>query len=227
MWIDPELPRARLVGNDGGLDMSYDGGKTWIKLDAQPVGSSTPSPSTWPSPTTSTAACRTTASLKGSSRARPASTSWRSIGGGDGMYVQVDPRDDSTTYWGFQFGFYFRNGQGGRSQVRPRDKLKEPALRYNWQTPILLSSTTRHPLLRRQQALPLARPGRDLDGRSRDDLTAPKPRRRALRHAGHDRRVAERFGLLWAGTDDGYVWVTTTAASTGATSPTACRATAG
>ena len=62
MWIDPELPERVLVGNDGGLDMSYDGGKSWIKLDAQPVGSSTPSPSTWPSPTTSTAACRTTAS---------------------------------------------------------------------------------------------------------------------------------------------------------------------
>ena len=38
MWIDPQHPDHLLIGNDGGADVSYDGGQTWVKVDAQPLG---------------------------------------------------------------------------------------------------------------------------------------------------------------------------------------------
>ena len=44
-----------------------------------------------------------------------------------------------TTYWGFQFGNYFRQGAGGQERVKPRNALLEDPLRYNWNSPILLS----------------------------------------------------------------------------------------
>ena len=52
------------------------------------------------------------------------------------MYVQVDPRDDATTYLGYQFGNYTRiAASGDRHRVKPRNGLLEPPLRYNWATP--------------------------------------------------------------------------------------------
>ncbi|MEM9301327.1 MAG: glycosyl hydrolase, partial [Pseudomonadota bacterium] len=38
LWIDPEFPDRLLLGNDGGLDISYDAGETWQRLDDMPVG---------------------------------------------------------------------------------------------------------------------------------------------------------------------------------------------
>ena len=37
-WIHPEHSQHVIVGNDGGLDASWDGGQTWLKLDSEPVG---------------------------------------------------------------------------------------------------------------------------------------------------------------------------------------------
>ena len=123
------------------LDMSYDGGKSWIKLDAEPVGQFYAIELDMAKPYNIYGGLQDNGSYKGSSKTRwELGQRWRRIGGGDGMYVQVDPRDNQTTYSGFQFGFYNRQGKGGRQSVRPRDKLKEPALRYNWQTPIELSA---------------------------------------------------------------------------------------
>ena len=67
---------------------------------------------------------------------------YKSIGGGDGMQVQVDWRDNVTYYAGSQFGAYFRNTTDGSSQrisIRPSHQLGEKPLRFNWLTPILLS----------------------------------------------------------------------------------------
>ena len=62
------------------------------------------------------------------------------INGGDGMYVAVDPRDNTTVYSGSQFGYYDRFSAGGDSrEVRPRRAFGDPALRYNWNTPVILS----------------------------------------------------------------------------------------
>ncbi|MEM7355654.1 MAG: glycosyl hydrolase, partial [Acidobacteriota bacterium] len=134
---------------------------------------------------------------------------WRRIGGGDGMYVQVDPRDDRTTYLGLQFGFYFRMGKGPRRPVRPRDALGEPALRYNWSSPILLSEHNADILYFGANKL-----YRSLDqGESWQAISEDLSRSEMRGDVpfGTLTTLAEsslEFGLLWAGTDDGYLHVT-------------------
>jgi hypothetical protein len=61
--------------------------------------------------------------------------------GGDGMQVQIDRRDSNIIYTGSQFGVYYRinNNTGERSYLKPKHDLGESPLRFNWQTPILLS----------------------------------------------------------------------------------------
>ena len=65
------------------------------------------------------------------------------LGGGDGMQVQVDRRNNLTAYYGSQFGNYSRTNRvtrEGRKAITPRHELGEFPYRFNWQSPILLSS---------------------------------------------------------------------------------------
>ena len=209
-WIDPDYPERVLVGNDGGLDMSYDGGETWVKIDSQPVGQFYTVAVDMADPYNIYGGLQDNGVLKGSSRSIAGITApWRRIGGGDGMYIQVDPRDNTTTYLGLQFGYYSRIGDGPRSEVRPRDAFGDPALRYNWSTPILLSEHNSDVLYF----------GSNIFYRSLDQgetWTAISPDLTRSENRGDVpyatlTSISESplvFGLLWAGTDDGYVHVT-------------------
>ena len=215
MWVDPSFPDRVLVGNDGGLDMSYDGGKSWIKLDAQPVGQFYAIELDMAKPYNIYGGLQDNGVLKGSSRSIPARNEWRVVGGGDGMYVEVDPRDNATTYWGFQFGFYFRNdggrpsfGPGGGGMIRPRDKLKEPALRYNWMTPILLSEHNHDILYFGANRIYRSMDKGETWTPISDDLTRSTNRGDVpFATITTIAESPEQFGLLWAGTDDGLVWM--------------------
>jgi photosystem II stability/assembly factor-like uncharacterized protein len=210
MWIDPNFPDRFFVGNDGGIDVSYDGGKSWLKLDAQPVGQFYAVALDMADPYNIYGGLQDNGSYKGSSKTRwELGQRWRRIGGGDGMYVQVDPRDNATIYSGFQFGFYQRSKGGNRKSVRPRDKLKEPALRYNWQTPIQLSPHNPDILYfganRLYRSMDQGETWRPISA----DLTKSEQRGDVpfATIATFD-ESQESFGLIWVGTDDGCVWVT-------------------
>jgi photosystem II stability/assembly factor-like uncharacterized protein len=210
MWIDPNFSDRVLVGNDGGLDMSYDGGKSWIKLDGQSVGQFYAITVDMAKPYNIYGGLQDNGTLKGSSKSRPGVDEWSFVGGGDGMYIEVDPRDNKTVYFGSQFGFYYRRGgkdDGG--EVRPRDKLKEPALRYNWQTPILLSEHNHDTLYFGANKVYRSFDQGETWTAISEDLTTSE-NRGDVPYATLTTidESSLRFGLLWAGTDDGNVWVT-------------------
>ena len=209
LWIDPNFTDRVITGNDGGLDVSYDGGRSWLKLDAQPVGQFYTVTVDLDEPYNIYGGLQDNGVLKGSSQSRPGIDPWRRIGGGDGMYVQVDPRDNATTYLGLQFGYYSRiDADGRRRSVRPRDKLGEPALRYNWSSPILLSEHNADVLYFGANRL-----YRSLDRGETWRAISPDLSRSEMRGDvafGTLTTISEsplEFGLLWAGTDDGHVHV--------------------
>ncbi len=208
-WVDPNYPERVITGNDGGLDVSYDGGESWLKLDTQPVGQFYTVGVDMADPYNVYGGLQDNGVFMGSSRSRPGIDPWQRVGGGDGMYIQVDPRDNQTTYLGYQFGYYFRIGDGARRAVRPRDRLKEPALRYNWSTPILLSEHNHDVLYFGANKL-----YRSLDRGETWKAISPDLTRSRMRGDvpfATLTTIAEsagEFGLLWAGTDDGYVHMT-------------------
>ena len=215
--IDPADPRRILNGNDGGLDVSYDGGATWLRLDRQSVGQSYALAVDMESPYNVYTGMQDNGSWKGSSMLDPSrpgkfwesgGDGWTFLNGGDGMQVQVDPRDASVVYTGYQFGWYERSGKDG-GEVRPRPGLTDPALRYNWNTPILLSEHNPDTLYfganKLFRSLDRGQTWRAISG----DLTRDK-RRGDVPYATIT-SISEsprEFGLLVAGTDDGLVWVT-------------------
>jgi photosystem II stability/assembly factor-like uncharacterized protein len=213
MWINPQHPDHLLIGNDGGADVSYDGGKTWVKVDAQPLGQFYTVNVDMAEPYNVYGGLQDNGTIRCSSTNRwKTGANCNRINGGDGMYVAVDPRDNKTTYTGYQFGNYVRLGANGeRDEVRPRRAFGDPALRYNWNSPVILSKHNADVVYfganRLYRSMDQGQTWTAISGDlSRSENRGDVP-------FGSLTTLSEsslRFGLIWAGTDDGQVWVTET-----------------
>jgi hypothetical protein len=130
------------------------------------------------------------------------------VGGGDGMQVQVDHRDNQTFYCGFQFGFYTRHNHEKKESkpIRPRHKLGEKPLRFNWQTPVLLSRHNQDVLYYGSNRFSRSlNKGDSMEVISTDLSNGHKEGNVPY---GTITSIAEsplKFGLLYAGTDDGNI----------------------
>ncbi|MDE3254260.1 MAG: glycosyl hydrolase, partial [Bacteroidota bacterium] len=147
-WFDPKRDDHIIIGNDGGCNITYDNGQHWFKANTPPVGQFYNITFDMAKPYNVYGGLQDNGTWYGSSTTREnydwydsGKNPFTGINGGDGMQVQVDWRDNKTVYSGSQFGAYSRQNlaTGERKSVRPSRDLGEPALRYNWQTPILLS----------------------------------------------------------------------------------------
>ncbi|MCX7638266.1 MAG: glycosyl hydrolase [Cyclobacteriaceae bacterium] len=210
LWINPANGKHMLLGNDGGLYVSYDEGAYWKHINNMPVGQFYTVQVDMETPYNVYGGLQDNGVLKGSSKSVPNITKhWEVVGGGDGMYVVPDPRDSKRVYWGFQFGNYFRNEPGKQpARITPRNDIGEPAYRWNWRTPLLLS---RHNpdivYMAAQKVFRSLNRGETWEAIS-DDLTKNKPQGDVP--FSTISALAEsplKFGLLYAGTDDGNLWV--------------------
>jgi photosystem II stability/assembly factor-like uncharacterized protein len=213
MWINPQHPDHLLIGNDGGADVSYDGGKTWVKVDAQPLGQFYTVNVDMAEPYNVYGGLQDNGTIRCSSSNRwKTGANCNRINGGDGMYVAVDPRDNKTTYTGYQFGNYVRLGANGeRDEVRPRRAFGDPALRYNWNSPVILSKHNADVVYfganRLYRSMDQGQTWTAISGdlsRSENRGDVPFGSLTSLSES------SLQFGLIWAGTDDGQVWVTET-----------------
>ena len=218
-WINPANNAHWIAGNDGGFNITYDSGDHWFK-------GTTPSVGQLYSVTTDDA---TRYNVYGGLQDNgvwyaPSNTkdtdqwnyenpyAWKRLGGGDGMQVQVDTRDNKTVYSGSQFGYYGRrstDGVGRSLPIHPMHELGDAALRYNWQTPILLSRHNQDILYFGSNRLHRSlRQGEDMKTISPDLTKASSPGGDVP--FGSITSISEsplRFGLLYIGTDDGNIQV--------------------
>jgi len=130
--------------------------------------------------------------------------------GGDGMQVQVDDRNPSIVYTGSQFGNYFRldRDQGERTYIQPKHTLGEAPYRFNWQTPILLSKHNQDILYLGSNKLHRSLDKGDTWEAISNDLTTGGKKGNVA--YGTLTTISEspfQFGLLYTGSDDGYVHV--------------------
>ncbi|HYW31775.1 MAG TPA: hypothetical protein VE869_09735 [Gemmatimonas sp.] len=148
LWINPEAPEHLILGNDGGIDISHDKGRTWYNVenivgaqfysisvdDAKPfynVFGGLQDNATWGGPN------RTRNSFG------PSNADWYRMAGGDGFYNVPDPTDHNIVYAESQGGVIVRydTRTGQTKSIRPTAKPGE-TFRYNWSAPILPSRHT-------------------------------------------------------------------------------------
>ncbi|HLN58042.1 MAG TPA: glycosyl hydrolase, partial [Thermoanaerobaculia bacterium] len=152
IFIDPKAPQRLAIGNDGGINVSYDYGETWTKLNNLPVGQFTIIAVDSADPYNIVGGLQDNGVMRGPSTYRYGKTdpqAWKSIYGGDGSCVAIDPKDPNVVYVALQFGIAARENlkTNESARIRPRPELsakkKERPLRYNWITPFLLSPHSR------------------------------------------------------------------------------------
>jgi photosystem II stability/assembly factor-like uncharacterized protein len=212
LWINPKRDSHMINGNDGGANISYDDGDSWFKVQSLPVGQFYTVNTDNARPYHVYGGLQDNGVWRGSTvRQRVTDANYdtlqyRMLGGGDGMGVQIDLRDNKTVYAGSQFGSYFRThlDTGGMLRIRPQHDLGEEPYRYNWLTPILLSKHNNDILYMGSSRFhrSMAK-GADMQVLS-NDLTKGKVEGDVP--FGTMTTISESpltFGLLYLGTDDG------------------------
>ena len=217
LWVNPKRKGHLVEGNDGGLNISYDDGAHWIKLNSPSVGQFYAIHADNQKPYNVYGGLQDngvwTASHNAKMNNRWLQTGhnpYTSIMGGDGMQVQVDDRNPSIVYTGSQFGNYFRldRDQRERTYIQPKHVLGEAPYRFNWQTPILLSKHNQDILYLGSNKLHRSLDKGDTWEAISSDLTTGGKKGNVA--YGTLTTISEspfQFGLLYTGSDDGYVHV--------------------
>lgn len=215
LWINPKKQGHLLDGNDGGLNLSYDDGDSWIKLNQPAVGqfysvyadNQTPyhvygglqDNGVWTAPHNA----RINKQWKQGGK-----NPYQSIMGGDGMQVAVDNRNANIVYTGYQFGNYFRinRAAGTQTYIQPKHELGERPYRFNWQTPIHLSEHNQDILyLGGNKLMRSLNQGADWVAISKDLTKGGKKGNVAYGTITSITESPFKFGLLYVGSDDGLV----------------------
>ena len=149
VWVNPNKSGHLINGNDGGLNISYDDGAHWFKGNSHGVSQFYAVNVDEQEPYNIYGGMQDNGVWVGPSNYK-FSSEWYQTGkypyenliGGDGMQIQIDKRNPNIVFTGFQFGNYYRidRANNKRDYISPVQKKGEKPFRYNWQTPILLSS---------------------------------------------------------------------------------------
>ncbi|MGH7551641.1 MAG: WD40/YVTN/BNR-like repeat-containing protein, partial [Longimicrobiales bacterium] len=152
IWVNPANPEHILIGNDGGLAVSYDMSKTWTFLPNLPAGLFYHVSYDMETPFNVCSGMQDNYNWCGPSASRMnrgiMNYDWFQIQGGDGFHAIPDPRDSRIIYTESQNGNMIRRNKvtGESKNIRPTAANVTPApaqgaanYRWNWDTPIVLS----------------------------------------------------------------------------------------
>jgi photosystem II stability/assembly factor-like uncharacterized protein len=228
VWIDPANTQHMVTGNDGGLWISYDGGARWVKSDNLPISQFYHVSLDDKDPYQVYGGLQDNSAWVGDS-AYPGGVSnsrWENLGGGDGFWAWADPADPE--------GYAYVESQGGSilrvnretleaRDIQPKSETAEK-LRFNWNTPIVLSPNEKGTIYIGAQYLFRSRDhGQTWDRISPDLTTNDKVEQNQEQSGGVtvDNSAAETHttiyaisespkaaGLIWVGTDDGRLQLT-------------------
>lgn len=215
VWYDPRNSSKLWIGCDGGLYVSGDHGKSVRHIENLAVGQATMIAVDNKRPYNIYVGFQDNGTMKGPSNyvfGRTDPNAWKDIGGGDGSAVAVDPRNDGDiVFTSSQFGNFSGWNQltNDRWFVRPSLPKGDPAHRFNWITPILIS--THHPDI---VYIGSQRLYRSFDDGRRflpisPDLTKNKPNGDVPYST--IKTISEsplKFGVIYVGADDGRVTMT-------------------
>lgn len=218
LWADPNKDGHIINGNDGGLNISYDDGKTWFKANTPAVAQFYSINYDLEKPYNVYGGLQDNGVWMGPSNYKfdygwydDGSYPYKRVGGGDGMQVVVDTRDNNLIYSGSQYGFYNRYNKETKERMpfQPKHELGERPLRWNWESPIHIS----------KHNMDVIYFGANRLYRSLNQATDFLPISPDLTKGGKKGDVTfgtlstveespMKFGLIYTGSDDGLVYVT-------------------
>jgi photosystem II stability/assembly factor-like uncharacterized protein len=220
-WIDPADPRHMMLGSDGGIYATWDGGLTMNHFYHLGTGEIYDVEADNSSPYNIYIGLQDHESWKGPSNSWSGEIGpeeWVVTGEADGMYTKVDHENNRWLYYTGQFGLHHRVDQltGTRTDISPKAPKGEPPYRNAWVTPLELSPKNPGIIYTGGQYLLRSIDRGNSWEKISPDLTTNDPAK--INGKGHMQyctisAIAEspvKSGVIWVGTDDGRVHLTTT-----------------
>ncbi len=146
LWINPKNTEHLIIGGDGGVYETFDGGSNWLFKSNLPVTQfyrvqvdndypfynvygGTQDNNTLGGPSQNT------------SSAGVSNEDWNALLGGDGFWVQIDPTNPDIVYCEYQYGNMFRHDKktGENLNIKPRPRKGEKTYKWNWNAPLIIS----------------------------------------------------------------------------------------
>jgi photosystem II stability/assembly factor-like uncharacterized protein len=235
IWIDPKDPDRIIDSNDGGVDISVNGGETWF---APPLPVSQfyhiSVDNRWPYHVAGTMQDIGTASGPSDNLSMgPLSLSeWYPVGGGEAGWTVSDPAEPDLVYAG-EYGGYIsrydhRTRQTRNISIYPYNPSghggEDLRYRFQWTAPIFISPHDHHVVYHAANVLFRTEDGGRTWAKISDDLTRNDKSKQkwsggpitgdntGVEIYGTLFAIAEsplKKGLLWVGSDDGLVHVST------------------
>ncbi len=209
MWIDPRDGRHMLLGTDGGYYVTYDRMSKWEYLNNMAIGQFYHVALDSRLPYRTYGGLQDNGSWGGPSQTLdgqgPINQDWVVVSGGDGFVCRVDAYDPDLVYAESQDGRIARRNlrTGEFAPIRPRDPQGKPPYRFNWNTPFILSSHNSYIFYcGGNYVFRSVTKGDDLQPISPEIARTKRGTASALAESPRNPNV------LYAGTDDGYLWVT-------------------
>lgn len=228
VWIDPANTEHLIMGDDGGLWFSYDGGDKWWKSEALPISQFYHVSTDMDTPYKVYGGLQDNSSWVGRSQfpGGIAKAQWENLYGGDGFWMFADPKDPNFAYAEAQGGYIGRINMKTHEvrDIKPLPRFGEGKLRFNWNAPIHLSPSRSGTLYIGAQYLFRSRNRGQSWDRISGDLTTNDPNKQKQELSGGvtvDNSSAEMHTtiyaigespkdsmVVWVGTDDGNVQLT-------------------
>ncbi len=219
LWIDPENSDRMMMGSDGGVFITYDGGETCDFYDNLPMAQYYDICVDGEDPYNVYGGLQCHDSWKVPTNSWSGEVSLEDmipLGLGDGMYNVVSPEDSRFVYNTIQFGGHHRIDQkmGIRTNIEPKRGEGRPSYRFNWCPPLLISPHNSDVIYAGTQVVLRSMHRGENWQEISPDLTSNDQVKIAGK--GHIQyctitTISESPlmpGLIWVGTDDGKAWVT-------------------
>jgi photosystem II stability/assembly factor-like uncharacterized protein len=233
LWIAPENPQRMIIGDDGGAQITYDGGETWSTFYNQPTSQfyRVTTDNAFPYRIYVAQQDNSTIRIPHRTDGRAITEDdWESTAGGESAHIAVDPKNNDIVYGGSYGGYLTRvNHKRGTTRainVWPDNPMghgvEDMKYRFQWNFPILFSRHNPNRLYTFSQSVHVT----ENEGQSWEvispDLTTNDPEKQKSSGGPitQDNTAVEYYctifaaqesplkeGLLWVGSDDGLVHV--------------------
>ncbi len=236
LWINPNDPKRMVNGNDGGGNVTVNGGETWTGQDNQPTAQfyHVTTDNQFPYYVYGAQQDNSTVAIASRSFAGPITREdWYEVGGCESGYIAPHPKDPNIVYAGCYGGtltrFDKRTRQTQEIRAWPENPMGHPAsdLKYRWQwtAPIVISLHDPNTLYHAAQVLLKTTDNGNSWTAISPDLTRNDKSRQGPSGGPltHDNTSVEYYntifvvtespqasekGVIWVGTDDGLIHIT-------------------